>query len=504
MVRLQLYKEFFLKQHENLHNGYSLDQMLDEIRAFIKEKDGSFDAIAGKTFLCQFLNASGEFKEAEEIISSLELTGDNLIDFFILNVSSWHYLGMNDPTINVSKSDELHKQAHELTKKIIFQDKWEETVVRVLQELRESSKIEDRSEILELTNEFVSLLEKTSEIGYFKDRYILNAGNLYKSIGEYDKALRIFKNCYECFHKSDFCLLHLSNLISTYVRINELDQSKKYLSIALQKARQSTNYWMKEMIFLNESFILELEQGYDSLEINLTNHLKLAKQNQNYRKIAQRELELFSFYLNRYDNTENKKLLEKARILKEEFQVMANNQNDVTVNRLNKLANAMLFSLGSLKQKAQAVEIYEELINKYPKDPAIKLKLIDLYWDDLKHDIDGEAKSQIDQLLSEIKNLAFMNQKTLTTYSVSFQILLAKYDFYIDKKRDKALESLYEIQLSAHAVGYKLIEEKVSKEIKLLESDLDWNSNDNSIKERLEKVKIKTYIDNAKVFLDND
>ena len=120
MARLEKYKELFRTHQDNLHNGYTVEQALDVVREFIKIHDGTLDSIAAKTFLARFLMSQGEYGEFEPLLRSLDLTGNKLVDFFILMEKSLKNLGIHEPTIDLDKSEELYKQAQILAKKIDF------------------------------------------------------------------------------------------------------------------------------------------------------------------------------------------------------------------------------------------------------------------------------------------------------------------------------------------------------------------------------------------------
>lgn len=505
MTRLAKYKEFFLQQPNHLHDGYSLDEVLTETRNFISENDGTLDAIAAKTYLVIFLISEGKFTETGQIIDSFEKTGDDLVDYLILDVSSNYYHGFNDPSLDISKSDEFHKEALKLTEKIVFQDQWEESIVRNFNVWRILFRTRGQSEILVQAKKFEELLMNSKGLGNFKFRYLNMVAIAYNMAGHLDYALKLYHQALDFFLLSDWSILYLNNIGYSYYWKNNLEKSKEYLSKSFEKSNKSTNYWLKEMPLLLEAKILESEQKFDDLEQNRINSLKLAYQYKNFLKISERYFELFSFYINRFKNTEKREFLEKALKVKEEFdEFMANQATDNTSKRLNAYANALLLRLGTLKQKVQATNIFEDLIKLYPNNPRLKLDLIELLWDDLEYDINGESKGQIDSLMLDLKNLPDFFSKSLEDANVSFNILLAKYNFYINGKGNEALETLYSIQSMAISFGYKMVEEKVNKEIKLLENDSNWVNIDPSFKERLNRVKLKSYIEGAQLFLNTD
>lgn len=504
MVRLSKYKEFVIDQYNLLHEGFSLDYTITKTREFIKNNEGTLDGFAGKVFLSRTLMLQGQFKEFETVINSFESTGDDLVDYFKLDILSLYYSGLNEPTNDRIKSDEFHNKAQKLAEKMVFQDNWEEGIVTFEGFLRIALRTKDPPKRLELINKMKEVMETNQSIQGIKYRNLITLGNGYMSIGELDLAFDAYNKSREFFAKGEYSSIPISVMSRIFFLKNELAKSKELISIALEKSTQSTNYWLKSVPLIHETQILEHEQKIEDLEQNLLKHLKIAEEYGNNVKIFQRNYYLFNFYLNRYKNTENKMYIEKATKIKKVIEQMTSeNPEDVTMQRFNDHANAQLFRLGTLIQKVKAVEIYEKLIQIFPNHAFFRLELIELYWDDLEYDINGEAKEKIDTLIEELKNLKYLYPNSLDTISVSFLILLAKYNFYINGKATEALESLLSLQAKAQTYGYKMIEEKLHKEIKILEGELRKNSDDYSIREKLNKIDIKSYIEGAKPLLEN-
>ena len=122
----------------------------------------------------------------------------------------------------------------------------------------------------------------------------------------------------------------------------------------------------------------------------------------------------------------------------------------------------------------------------------------------MENDINGEVKKEIDKLLADIRKLPFIENQSLDILNGSYRILLAKYEFYINGNTKQAVELLYAIQAKASSYGFKMIEEKVNKEIDTLEKDPGWEKNDLSLQERLDKIKFKSYIEGARSLIDVD
>ena len=68
-------------------------------------------------------------------------------------------------------------------------------------------------------------------------------------------------------------------------------------------------------------------------------------------------------------------------------------------------------------------------------------------------------------------------------------------------ENDQLLVYLY---YGAILYSYKMIEEKIKKEIKKLENDLAWESFDPSIKKRIKKLELTSYAEESQQLLDTE
>lgn len=505
LPRLSKYKRFYNNQYALLHDGYSYDQIMTVSREFIKNTEGTLDCIAAKSYLARLFTSQGRFEEFDTLTKDLKLTGDNLVDYLILDMQSIYYIGLNDPTTDFPKSQEFHNNAQTIAEKMVFQDKWEEAIVRVLGLFRYMALSPDPAKIFNSINQILEIFDSNPSIGGAKYSFLNNLGVAYLTIGKLDLALDLLNKSFNFFSKSDFSIIQIIAIANYYFMKNELGKSKESLAVALERSDQSTNYWLKTMPLRFESIILEHEQKFDDLEKNLVKNLQIANDFGNNYKIFLRNLDLYIFYLNRFKNTDDNVYITKANEIKMDLEQLALKQPNIsTIKRLTNYANALIYRFGTIKQKFKAVEIYEELIKIYPHRAQFRLDLIELYWNDLEYDVNGESKARIDELIAELEKLPLMTIETHNSLTISFKILIAKYNFYINGKTKEALESLYSLQSTARSHGYVMIDEKLNKEIMILERDSKWNRDDPSLKERFNKFKITSYIEGAKSLLASE
>lgn len=452
-----------------------------------------------------YLTVQGKLTEAGEIVESFERIGDDLVDCLILDVSSNYYFTFNDLSIDYKKSYEYHEEALKLSESMTFQDRWEEAFVKIYEIQRICYKSSGQLELLRNAEKFEELIRNYPEIGDYKYLFLNNSAVEFVGTGNLDHAIKLFQEVADFMSLSDHIILPLCNSSECYYVKGDLEKSKELITLALEKSITSTNYWLKDLSLLTEARILESERKFNELEQNRINHLKFAQEYGNRVKISESFFNLFSYYIDRYKSTEERVNLNKAFEVKKDFDdLLATDPTNENIKRFNNYANALLFSLGTLRQKVRAIDIFEDLIKIYPHEPGLKLHLIELLWTDLEQDINGESKKQIDRLVEDLENSSGFHSTNIDQVSVSYQILIAKYNFYINGKVEEALESLYSLQKKALSLGYTLIEEKINKEIQALESDSKWLSVDPSLKERLDRFKLRFYMEDAQLFLNND
>ena len=190
-----------------------------------------------------------------------------------------------------------------------------------------------------------------------------------------------------------------------------------------------------------------------------------------------------------------------TRALESKNQIMAVAQdypNNVTIVRFSKLATAFIFKLGGIRKKAKAIDLFEELLVVFPSNLEIKMNLVELYFEDLSTDLIGNTQDRIDALLEEVaQNPLMRNPTTINEYS-RYQILVAKYIYYVNGDIPKALDLLYELQAQAEKYSLKRVLEQITREIQILESEVTkWTNIQLSTQDRMKASKINTYLREA-------
>ena len=177
--------------------------------------------------------------------------------------------------------------------------------------------------------------------------------------------------------------------------------------------------------------------------------------------------------------------------------------------RLTNLSKALILKMGGIRDRARAIDIFEDILSYYPtgmdrfhqitnRSIDIKMNLIELYLYDLANDLLGNTKKNIDKLMLEIEKSPLMhNPTTISEYS-SYQILVAKYNFYVEGDINKALDILDSLRKEAEKYKMQKIIDQIKGETHFLETEIaKWENIDLSIQERLVKSQLTEYIQKA-------
>ena len=287
---------------------------------------------------------------------------------------------------------------------------------------------------------------------------INNMGHIYELKGELDQALRYYQEALKSnrsLNSSFGIAASYCNIGRVYFKKNQVDQALENFSQGL-KELPAGNVWIKSGIL------------YDLILINL--ELKDVDQAQDYFNELER----------------------------------LNEQSDVfEVNIKYRLSKAMMLKNSErMKFKANAQIIFEEIIKEEncPHDLKVfaMLNLCDLLLDELEAYREKEVFQQTDELVREIYEIA----QEQHSHNLIVEALILKSKFELIKGDiAQSMKLLEQAKLIAEERDLTLMLENVIREQKKMDEKMDiWRDlieKDASLKERLEKVKLLNYIEDA-------
>ena len=208
---------------------------------------------------------------------------------------------------------------------------------------------------------------------------------------------------------------------------------------------------------------------------------------------------IFNYYYIRFTTTRDRDFLLKAEEILETLEKLTKDPtDDPTPINLTRFCQARILKQGNLKKKGKAIEILENLGKVVVKDWQILMELVDSLFEDVLLTGDEESIEHIDQLMEKLNEINLFSNPTMIISSISGQILLAKYNFYIKGDPKTALEMLEKAKESVNTYNLVHITELIDTEVKILVDEMSkWDKVVHSVRERIKTSEFTKYIQEA-------
>jgi tetratricopeptide (TPR) repeat protein len=437
----------------------------------------------------------GEFDKSLNITNKLQYS-DNLIVKCLANQMLQLYnAGWFHPPISLEKAQEYFEKVKSIYQDIDIHDAWERAYIGPYYKMSHwvaEANVERKIELIKECQEIsIGMPEYSLEWRSYTD---ITFGNFYQQLGKFDLAMKHFERGVSHVPESDISIFYLNSQALLSTVLGRLDDANNYID-RIQKITKTS-----ETPFYHNT---------DAEQYRLKT-LELSRQSRIDFYVHRETYNLFSFYLRMYNITKDNQMLEKASSTRDTLKELANQSSeDTTIKRLKMLADGFILKMGGMRDKVRAMDIFEKILSFFPSgmerfyevsNPSIELKmhLVELYFEDLSSEILGNTLQKIETLMQEISNSPVMtNPQTIAQYS-SYQILVAKYQFYVNGDISESLNLLYELKSHAESFNLDHVISQISSEIDTLESErTKWSNISLTTKERIEQSKIKSYMHEA-------
>ncbi|OLS19204.1 MAG: hypothetical protein HeimC3_46900 [Candidatus Heimdallarchaeota archaeon LC_3] len=511
MTRFPKFEEFHKKIFVEYFKTQHVNQLMKVYANFADEHKGTLDGEIGALWLAEWLMYFNQFDQMLPILESLEQSKDQIIRILTYGYYFFYYNGWLHPPVDVDKANEYYEKAKKEIQSVTFQDDWEKYYTLSIILHAEVEKEPDLEKKIELIEKLRISNSKLPEYGHlFKLYQEISYGQIFEQHGKFEKARISYSHSIELCKETDVSVFGLSGLVNISIITGDLTQAKRYSSINLEKAIAGGNYFITRLAYNMHAYVLELNSEYQKAEELLLKVVEMSiKKGIPNLKFSEYN-SLFSFYLRMHNISKEEDQWKNAVKYRHKLISLANdNPKDLTMDRLSKRANALILKMGGLRERVQAIDIFEELIEYYPTgldrfyqkiDRTIELKmyLVEMYFQDLSNDIVGDTKQKIDVLINDIgKSPLMKNPTTISEYS-SYQLLVAKYKYYVKGDIEEALELLHELKSQAVKYALNSIVEKITNEIQILESEITkWKNINLSTLERIKKSELNSYLMSA-------
>lgn len=500
MNRLAKFKQF----HKKIFLEFAdidIDLFFTRVLDFAEENNGTIDGDMSLMFLAAWYVVVNEFEEALSILLKLEQSNDPLVKYGALYALHMYYTGHNNPAINLDTANEYREKMELIFAQINFHDDWEryftETLrggMKMLSEFRIGGNVETQ---LQLIDELRVIMSKLPEYGYlFKLYFEATIGLIFLPKGLFEEAKQSFERFIQLFQNSDIASVAYKRLAELSIIRSNLVEAEQFMKQGEKAVKRSKNAWILFEAYNMNAYINELKLNYQKAETLRLELIEILVAKKNLLLRFKTHYELVSFYMRMFHLSKDQSYLTKALKCKDTLMDFSRDYPDnITIVRLSKLGNALILKLGGIKDKAIAIDIFEELLIVYPSNMDIKMNLVGLYFEDLSTDLISNTKDRIEVLLEEVEKSPLMRNPTTITEFSKYQILVAKYSYYLNGDIQKALDILYELKAQAEKYSMKQVTEQIAREIQVLESEVNkWTNISLSTQERINQSNINSYV----------
>lgn len=510
MIHLDKFHKFQKKLYLEYYGKFHWNQIILLIKEFIQETEGTVDTDMAKVQLAQWFLFMNEFEKMNVILQDLLVSFDEHVIASVYHHYVLYYAGWLNPAIDLKKAVQYALKAKMAYDKASnTNEEWEKYTALTNKIFMDFVLEKDLEKKMYLIDEVRSLTEKVPEYGYQWRMYReIIFGQVFEQNGDFEQAQNSYELLVHYFQDTDFSVFGYNSLALLSAFKGNLDQAEEYIEKGLKLAHDGGNYFLLHAIMVTSAYLKELKSDYSQSEMIRVEIIGLLdKQNKELLSFKQRYA-LFAFYIRMFRLINEREYLEKAITTKKQLDRLAN-PLDITMSRLLKLATAFLYKNGSLKERAQAIDLFEEILGYYPegmdrfyqmtnRSIELKLNLVELYFDDLERDKFQRTKEKIDTLMEEIEKSPLMrNPITIAEYS-NYQILVAKYYFYVESNVQHSFQILDSLNKEAEKYNIQKVRQQINSEIQFLESEVTkWSNLPLSVQERVKKSNISAYMKEA-------
>lgn len=476
------------------------------------------------------LNFHGWFaegNEAFEIIDILEQIKDkvdnpvltNFAELTILAAKWFHFTGYNDWSNEVKIAAELQEQlqAFSTTEKYInaITNQDDNSVAKLfLKVIGRMWKTVFVEFDIALMDEYLQRAFNEN-LKYFHHKFALQLqfyggwesyGKYYRLLGEFDKA-REMHSKQPPYYAAWIVLGSEDNLAHIdYLQGNVKDALRKMEGNYLVAKTYGLIWAQIGTLITTGKYNSEL-QDFDTAGANLKKALKLTETRRDQILQSTVLFELGNIEVMRFRKSGDREFLQKALLHLDKIVEIRKSNDDIRIDHRERLLSAYINQYGNLIQRAKALETYYDLekrLTNQNMDIEIALRIIEMNISDISNNDDPQTLDEILTRLSQIQKRADEQQGNYP-YWCKIQIILAQYYSTVFQKFDKAIEILETTEQQLGKLELSFLQSLVHRELESLQQRIsDYLKTTSSLKERIDKYNVQSYIEKAKYILSDE
>ncbi len=449
----------------------------------------------------------GNFGNLLNVLKKAEKSNKKLKDDILQNLINlgYYYLYRNELFNPELQSKFFNLLVDYNLNSLDFEDDWEKYYLFGNVELAiitEGRKIEEIQENIARYKKGLQILSKLGEKGEdLANSMKFYLGHYYLQLGDFEKAESCYLISYQIYDKySSAWRVSISQILASYYQITgNLIEVYRYHNRAIEFAKEKKLYFWLSFSLSGKARSLLFEGRFEEALKTELEALNNNIQNNNTVGIAYSYYFLFHNYYEQFKTESESTILENAEKYIKELETFSQLNPDLKlIDFYLKMSKALFYKFGSFKNKAKAVEFFEELLEVAPNNYTIIVNLLDLLFENLMLSDDETIFSQVEMLIARLESLSIRITSETNIQLISRDILLARYYYYIKGDVSKAIRNLTERKEQMNRYGLKNLEIIVNKQLETLEKEKNkWKNLDVSLKEKIRTTEFQAYLQDA-------
>jgi tetratricopeptide (TPR) repeat protein len=444
----------------------------------------------------------------EEFRKEIEIFEDPFMKFWAefnyLFFFGFYYSGSNNPEVNFLKSNEYWKASTDLINKneelLKRSEPWFYHLLMVFKHVLRWNITDNLDLSVNIAIENLSLREKVpfdgEQIKAYGGMYAI--GRVKMQQGKLDEAYDYFQ--WQPPSPTNWTEnVRLDNLANLEAMRGNLDKAINLKFDSIKKNQENNFTWgVYRGITHLASYLLEKNDLKKARDYHLQS-LEMRKQHSNPIEQIMGYYELIRHLTVEFSLNFDKDVLVQAKnYFQEMLSVNGKFHDNITVTNFTKISDAIIKKYGRLKDRGEALTILEQLVELYPRFTIFKIDIIEILLEDAQLSNDPEIIIELDNKIEEISKLGLFQNNGSPSKYIQYQIIVARYIFYLKNDPTKALEILLNSLDIIEPFNLVLLKDQVKIEIeKINQQKKQWDGNSTSIQDRIREGEINDYVKKA-------
>jgi hypothetical protein len=500
-------------QAREIFHKSMLEGEIEVVKRLSEELSSPRDKAFAKFLMTEYYLYARNTTEILKLLREIEAINRHLSDDFLTFLTYLgYYLLYRVLQVNRERGNKYSTLVQSLYKKMMFIDEWEEVFIHYLYFFLYLVMGQPDKTPADIQRKIVNgkkglkFLAEIDERGPDMATVLqANLGYLYFQKGDFKKADAYLQASYEVMTKYENRRSPhiLGTMAENYMLLGNPQQAHYYNDKMLDSAQKYNQVDQIIFALIYRGKISFLEGKYEDALISFVKSQEFWNMSTQPMLVFSGHYHLFLFYYELYQVQGNPDDFKEAKKCLENLQRISNlNPDNDRLAYLTRLCQALILKHGTFKNKAEAIEIFEELLEfkELGREDFLRIALnfLDLLFENVTLSEEEGLFIQIEEIIQKVETLPLQANLNVIYFYVTQQLLIVKYYYYLKNDISQALSLLTSVKDKLKQYQLKNLEQLIDKELNtFLQEKQKWERLDIPLKARVDALEFQTYLKDA-------